>query len=162
MLKMKLLMMIALTVGLGQPVWAASANSAARSVPSGNDTIAFRDRLPVTPQEIATIDVLNDICPAFLNRNQLAGFRNGQHTLLSEMMPGISSPEQAVQLLRRTDSEYKRVLAEARTLASQARSQENREICLEVVNYRPAKPAASTSRRSMDVPVKATSRTGNR
>lgn len=119
------------------------------------DTYNLGNKLPVTPQEIATIDVLNDICPAYLSRSQMAAFRNGQHSLLTEMMPTISSPEQAVQLLRRTDADYQRALNEARSLASAAKAQENREVCLEVVNYRSV--AGKTTAKG-DVPVRGVKR----
>ncbi len=85
-------------------------------------------------EEIATVDVLNEICPQILGQNNNKNFRKGYSNLLSELLPSIKNPVLSVQSMH-TDPAYMSILENARTKAVAEKVEDNREICLEVLHY---------------------------
>ncbi len=85
-------------------------------------------------EEIATVDVLNDICPQILGKNNNKNFRKGYANLLRELLPSIKNPVLSVQSMH-TDPDYMNILENARTKALAEKIEDNREVCLEVLHY---------------------------
>lgn len=102
-----------------------SANSAQVVVENTNGT---------SQEEIATIDVLNEVCPQILGQNNTKNFRKGYSNLLRELLPSIKNPVLSVQSMH-TDPDYINILANARTKAFAEKIEDNREVCLEVLHY---------------------------
>jgi len=85
-------------------------------------------------EEIATVDILNEICPQVLGQNNTKNFRKGYSNLLRELLPSIKNPVLSVQSMH-TDPDYMNILNNARTKAFAEKLEDNREVCLEVLHY---------------------------
>lgn len=85
-------------------------------------------------EEIAAVDVLNEICPQILGQNNNKNFRQGYSNLMRELLPSIKNPVLSVQSMH-TDPDYMNILESARTKAFAEKVEDNREICLEVLHY---------------------------
>lgn len=86
-------------------------------------------------EEIATIDVLNEICPKILGTNNNKNFSKGYSNLITHMLPSIKNPVAAVQAMH-TDSDYMKIYDNARISALKEKEDDNREVCLEVLHYK--------------------------
>ena len=106
-----------------------------------NSKVEFKSSLPVTQQEIAAVDVLGEICPKIIGKN--TNFDAGFKRLLSDLLPTIDQPVIALKTLQE-DADYQKLLTQARDDANQVTVQENREVCLEIVNY--PKPTKATGK----------------
>lgn len=96
--------------------------------------VEFKDSLPVTMEEVAAVDVLGQICPPLLGRNN--NFDRGFKVVLGELLPKVPDPLVALKALQ-DDPEYQEKLKEARQDAGKVSVDENREVCLEVAQYQP-------------------------
>lgn len=101
---------------------------------TADSKVEFKSSLPITQEEIAAVNILNEICPKILGRN--ANFDAGYNRLLSDLLPDIQNPATALKALQ-DDQDYQQKLAQARQDANKASVDDNREICLEVVQYQP-------------------------
>lgn len=88
-------------------------------------------------EEIATIDVLNEICPKILGTNNNKNFSKGYSNLIAHMLPSFKSPVAAVQAMH-TEPDYMKIYANALATALKEKEDDNRDVCLEVLHY-PAK-----------------------
>lgn len=101
-------------------------------------TAAKPDGIEVSPtqqssmQEVAAIQVLSEICPQIIGKNK--NFDTGYHLLLSDFLPGFKDPELALQALNEND-DYQTVLKQARDDAAHATRENNREVCLGVIEW---------------------------
>jgi len=86
-------------------------------------------------EEIATIDVLNEICPKILGTNNNKNFSKGYNNLITHMLPSIKHPVAAVQAMH-TDADYMKIYDNARVNALKEKEDDNREVCLEVLHYK--------------------------
>lgn len=131
MLKVNDLKRFGLTVSL---VCCASLTSIAYAVPKADadNRVEFKSSLPVTQEEVAAVDVLGEICPKIIGKN--SNFNAGYKRLLSDLLPNVENPALAIASLK-DDSEYQTKLTEARADANRATVKENREVCLDIVNY---------------------------
>ena len=131
-----------LTVSL---VCCASLTSIAYAAPAKTDAdsrVEFKSSLPVTQEEVAAVDVLGEICPKIIGKN--SNFNAGYKRLLSDLLPNVENPTLAIASLK-DDSEYESKLTEARADANRATVKENREVCLDIVNYPHANKDSSKS-----------------
>ncbi len=106
--------------------------SAAPVKANADNRVEFKSSLPITQEEIAAVDVLGEICPKIIGKN--ANFDKGFNRLLTDLLPNIDQPVLALKALK-DDAEYQNILTEARSDANRATVQENRDVCLEIVNY---------------------------
>lgn len=102
---------------------------------SSNENIEVT-QLNVTPEELAAIYVLSEICPSLL-KNQ-TGFEAGYTNLLKDYLPQEKKPVDYLSNLSH-QPQFKAVLKQARDDAKRAGDQANLEICQDVVNYQPYK-----------------------
>lgn len=107
---------------------------AAKAAASANSKVELKSNLPVTQEEIATVNVLGEICPKILGKNP--AFDRGYRYVLADLLPNFSDPVLAVRALQ-DDPDYQKVLKDARVEAGKATVQENRDVCLEVSQYKP-------------------------
>lgn len=98
------------------------------------NAVEFKNALPTTMQELAAVNVLQEICPQLLDAGLQTDFQKGYGRLLTELLPNIDTPLLALQSLK-DDIEYKPLLIEARKDAAAATVSENREVCLDVAHY---------------------------
>ena len=90
----------------------------------------------VTPEELAAIYVLSEICPSLLKKQ--TDFDKGYNNLLKDYLPQEKKPADYLSNLSQ-QGHFKAVLKQARDDAKQAGDQANLEICHDVVNYQPYK-----------------------
>lgn len=90
----------------------------------------------VTPEELAAIYVLHEICPGLLKKQ--TGFEQGYVNLLKDYLPNEKKPVDFLSNLSR-QPHFKDALKQARDDAKQAGDQANLEICQDVINYQPYK-----------------------
>ena len=93
-------------------------------------------QLNVTPEELAAIYVLSEICPSLLKKQ--TGFETGYANLLKDYLPQEKKPVDYLSNLSQ-QGHFKAVLKQAREDAKRAGDQANLEICQDVVNYQPYK-----------------------
>lgn len=86
-------------------------------------------------EEIATIDVLNEICPKILGTNNNKNFSKGYANLITQMLPSIKNPVAAVQAMH-TDPDYMKIYNNARVNTLKEKEDDNRDVCLEVLHYK--------------------------
>ncbi|MBC7751533.1 MAG: hypothetical protein H7Z73_07405 [Candidatus Saccharibacteria bacterium] len=113
------------------PSYAATKPDSANS---NSAQVVVENAKGTSQEEIATIDVLNEICPQILGQNNTKNFRKGYSNLLRELLPSIKNPVLSVQSMH-TDPDYMNILANARTKAFAEKVEDNREVCLEVLHY---------------------------
>lgn len=102
--------------------------------PTGQDAVEFKQSLPTTMEEIATVDVLGEVCPKILGERMQRQFITGYQNLISTLLPNIPSPQLAIQSLR-GDTEYSKLLDNARAETARYAVAENRAVCLDVLHY---------------------------
>lgn len=96
------------------------------------NNIEITPAIQTTKEEVAVVHVLSEICPKIIGKNQ--NFDKGYERMLTELLPGISDPVLAVEALSE-EGDYQEVLAEARQNASKHSREDNREVCLEMVQW---------------------------
>ena len=112
----------------------ANPNSATIDSSAANAAVEFKQSLPTTMEEIATVDVLGEICPKILSERMNRQFNQGYQPLVSGLLPNIPSPSIAIQSLH-SDAEYSALLNTARADAAKYAVAENRAVCLDVLHY---------------------------
>lgn len=96
------------------------------------NNIEITPAIQTTKEEVAVVHVLSEICPEIIGKNQ--NFDKGYERILTELLPGISDPVLAVETLSE-EGDYQEILAEARQNASKHSREDNREVCLEMVQW---------------------------
>ena len=107
--------------------------------PTSQNAVEFKQSLPTTMEEIATVDVLGEICPKILGDRMNRQFSRGYQNLISTLLPNIPSPSVAIQSLR-SDAEYSKLLETSRAETARYAVAENRAVCLDVLHYPAPKP----------------------
>lgn len=107
--------------------------------PNTQNAVEFKQSLPTTMEEIATVDVLGEICPKILGERMNRQFNQGYQNLISTLLPNIPSPQLAIQSLR-SDAEYSKLLETSRAETARYAVAENRAVCLDVLHYPAPKP----------------------
>lgn len=91
-------------------------------------------QMAATKNEIAVLQVLSEICPPMLGKNQQQGFANAYNIELKKLMPSLSNPKEAIQYLS-TQQDYKKILADTRQWTLSYPKAENKEICTDLATY---------------------------
>ena len=132
MLKLNALKKFGLATSLIYCALFTSPAFAAPAKTNADSRVEFKSSLPVTQEEVAAVEVLGEICPKIIGKN--SNFNSGYSRLLKDLLPNIENPTLAVAILK-DDAEYQTKLTEARVDANRATVKENREVCLDIVNY---------------------------
>ncbi|MCJ8146783.1 hypothetical protein MKI79_07700 [Acinetobacter sp. A3.8] len=103
-----------------------------KSAEKAENNIEITPAIQTTKEEVAVVHVLSEICPDIIGKNQ--NFNKGYERMLTEMLPGISDPVLAVEALSE-EGDYQEVLSQARQNASKYSREDNREVCLEMVQW---------------------------
>ena len=85
-----------------------------------------------TREEIAAIHVLSEICPQIIGKNK--NFDAGYNRVLKDLLPGISDPVAAVKAYSQ-ESDFQPLIKQAREEAARASSEDNRQVCLDVIDW---------------------------
>jgi hypothetical protein len=101
---------------------------------ANQSTVELKQALPTTMEEVATVDILTEICPKLLDSSQVSAFNAGYERLITELLPNIPTPVVGIKTLH-DDAEYKAQLETAREDAASVSVEENRQVCLDVLNY---------------------------
>ena len=88
----------------------------------------------VTPQELAAIHVLGEVCPKLIDKNDEQAFDDGYTRLVKDYMPNESHPETALKKLSKQKS-FQSILKEARSDAEKAGDKQNLEVCEDIKAY---------------------------
>ncbi len=112
--------------------FSAFAEADKKSADKAENNIEITPAIQTTKEEVAVVHVLSEICPEIIGKNQ--NFDKGYERMLTELLPGISDPVLAVEALSE-EGDYQEVLAEARQNASKHSREDNREVCLEMVQW---------------------------
>ena len=102
--------------------------------PTTQNAVEFKQSLPTTMEEIATVDVLGEICPKILGERMNRQFNQGYQHLINTLLPNIPSPSVAIQSLR-SDAEYSKLLETSQAETARYAVAENRAVCLDVLYY---------------------------
>lgn len=100
-----------------------------------NDNIEVTQQ-NITPEELAAIYVLSEICPKLIEKDQ--NFSNGYQNLLKDYMPNQQNAANTLKQMTQ-QAKFQPILTQARQDAKKAGDQANRDICMDVVNYQPYK-----------------------
>ncbi len=96
------------------------------------NNIEITPQIQTTKEEVAVVHVLSEICPDIIGKNE--NFNKGYERMLTDLLPGISDPVLAVEALSE-EGDYQEVLSQARQNASKHSREDNREVCLEMVQW---------------------------
>lgn len=107
---------------------------------SSNVAQAAQTALPVdlssataTKYEIAVLQVLMEVCPPMLNRQQNYNFQKTYNKQLRQMLPSIDNPKAAIRYLS-TQQEYKTILTSMRNWTLSFSKDENRALCSDLAS----------------------------
>lgn len=101
-----------------------------KSAEKAENNIEITPAIQTTKEEVAVVHVLSEICPDIIGKNE--NFNKGYERMLTDLLPGISDPVLAVEALSE-EGDYQEVLSQARQNASKHSREDNREVCLEMV-----------------------------
>ncbi|WP_350560985.1 MCR_0457 family protein [Psychrobacter sp. CAL346-MNA-CIBAN-0220] len=87
----------------------------------------------ITKHEIAVMQVLSEICPPMLNRNQKQRFYKSYNVQLHELMPTLEDPKAAIQYLS-TQQDYRQILQSIRSWTLGFSKPENKALCEDLAN----------------------------
>lgn len=84
--------------------------------------------ISTTKHEIAVLQVLAEVCPPMLNRQQRDNFQRSYNQQLRQMLPTVNNPRAAVRYLS-TQQDYKAILASMRNWTLSYSREENLALC---------------------------------
>lgn len=83
--------------------------------------------------EIAVLQVLSEICPPILDKNQRSGFFKAYDYELKKQLPTIDNPKAAIQYLS-TQQDYKSILTSMRSWTMGFPQEDNKALCTDLAN----------------------------
>ncbi len=116
--------------------YAATHHAAAKATTAADpkSQVTVEGAASTSQEEIAAVDVLNEICPNILGTNNTTNFKKGYSGLVHYLLPTIKYPVEAVAAMH-TDPDYMKIYSNARVQALAQKPEDNREVCLDVLNY---------------------------
>ncbi len=90
-------------------------------------------RATATKHEIAVLQVLSEVCPPMLNRQQRQSFQKTYNQQLKQMLPSIENPKSAIRYLS-TQQDYKTILSSMRSWTLSYSRDENLALCTDLAN----------------------------
>ncbi len=112
----------------------AATHQAASSKAASPAQVTVEKAASTSQEEIAAVDVLNEICPNLLGTNNNKNFQKGYRSLIAYLLPTIKYPVEAVAAMH-SDPEYMKIYSDARVQALAQKPDDNREVCLDVLRY---------------------------
>lgn len=86
-----------------------------------------------TKYEIALLQVLMEVCPPMLDRQQNYNLQKTYNQQLKQMLPRINNPRAAIRYLS-TQQDYKSVLSGMRSWTLSYSREENKALCTDLAN----------------------------
>lgn len=90
-------------------------------------------RATATKHEIAVLQVLSEVCPPMLNRQQRQNFQKTYNQQLKQMLPSIENPKAAIRYLS-TQQDYKAILSSMRNWTLSYSRDENLALCTDLAS----------------------------
>ncbi len=119
-----------------------AAESKAKAPSAAANQVTVEGGANTSQEEIATVDVLNEICPTILGTNNNKNYQKGYSSLIAHLLPSIKYPVQSVAAMH-SDPEYMKIYNDARTQALAQKPEDNREVCLDVLHYSDSKKSSA-------------------
>ena len=110
------------------------AAAAKTTTAAGSGAVTVEGANSTSQEEIAAVDVLNEICPNILGTNNNTNFKKGYSSLVHYLLPTMKYPVEAVAAMH-TDPEYMKIYSDARVQALAQKPEDNRDVCLDVLRY---------------------------
>ena len=98
-----------------------------------DDGISTQEADSLIKDDIASTQVLTEVCPAFIGKN--VQFEQNIQKIISLYLNGYSNKSATFATLQ-NDAEYKVLLNDARQSAKEMDHHEQHELCEDVVNYK--------------------------
>ncbi|SJM73095.1 hypothetical protein A1232T_02301 [Psychrobacter piechaudii] len=90
-------------------------------------------RATATKHEIAVLQVLSEVCPPMLNRQQRQNFQKTYNQQLKQMLPSIDNPKAAIRYLS-TQQDYRTILSSMRNWTLSYSRDENLALCTDLAS----------------------------
>ena len=90
-------------------------------------------RATATKHEIAVLQVLSEVCPPMLNRQQRQNFQKTYNQQLKQMLPSIENPKAAIRYLS-TQQDYRTILSSMRNWTLSYSRNENLALCTDLAS----------------------------
>lgn len=90
-------------------------------------------RATATKHEIAVLQVLSEVCPPMLNRQQRQNFQKTYNKQLKQMLPSIENPKAAIRYLS-TQQDYKTILSSMRSWTLSYSRDDNLALCADLAS----------------------------
>lgn len=90
-------------------------------------------RATATKHEFAVLQVLAEVCPPMLNRQQRTNFQKTYNHQLKQMLPSIDNPKAAIRYLS-TQQDYKTILSSMRNWTLSYSRDENLALCTDLAS----------------------------
>ncbi len=90
-------------------------------------------RATATKHEIAVLQVLSEVCPPMLNRQQRQNFQKTYNQQLKQMLPSIENPKAAIRYLS-TQQDYRTILSSMRNWTLSYSRDENLALCTDLAS----------------------------
>ncbi|PID37830.1 MAG: hypothetical protein CR966_00240 [Pseudomonadales bacterium] len=127
----------------------ANSNNLQRSIlleqPSDNspdnvtDTDSFVPvdfaNINIKQYELATMQVLSEVCPKYLDSSQHATFNKAFNAQLRKLLPQVKNPKAAMKYLSNQPN-YRKLLESVRSWTLSYSAEENKQLCQDVVIYK--------------------------
>ncbi len=97
---------------------------------SGGSAPVAMPQISVSLHELALLQVLSEMCPQMLNRQQLSSFNRAYNQQLRSFLPNTNNPQQTLRQLT-AQRNYRAVLHNVRTWTVNYPMSENRALCQE-------------------------------
>lgn len=123
------------TLFLGLSVF-ANAKTAQDSHANHNndgDVVDVSSDIGSLKEDLAYAQVFSEICPKLIGNNK--NFDQAYKRYIDVKLKDVSNPQLAVQYLNEEDGEYKSLLQQFRQNVSTASSEENRAVCLDMIEW---------------------------
>ena len=99
-----------------------------------NENIEVTPLEQITPEELAVIYSMTEICPKLVKDQK--NFERGYAQVVKEFLPNSRNPVAELQQLSQS-SQFQSLLKEAIAEAQKAGNAQNKAICEEIVSYKP-------------------------
>ncbi|MCH4248373.1 MAG: hypothetical protein LKF82_11175 [Acinetobacter populi] len=120
------------TVLLGLSIFANAARDA-HSNHNNDDVVDVSSDIGSLKEDLAYAQVFSEICPKLIGNNK--NFDQAYKRYIDVKLKDVSNPQLAVQFLNEEDTDYKNLLQQFRQNVSTASSEENRAVCLDMIEW---------------------------
>lgn len=100
---------------------------------NSKDVIDISSEAKSIKEDIAYTQVFSEICPQLIGQNK--NFDRAYQNVLKAKLVGVPNPDVAVKYLNEEDAEFKELLKLFRTDIAKASREDNRTVCLDMIEW---------------------------